>query len=292
MENRRSSSSFSKVTNRNNFSQRNDDRKINVPNNRQPGREFEKKDERFKNKNTDTLHESKEFLPRKPKFQKHNEGFHSKNKRFQSKSDFTARGKIEKSWENKVKPQIVSDLQITDGKHIGKYLHVSTSPKMHQTARHLRESMFKILFKKVKGARFLDLCAGVGTIGIEAISRGAVLSTFVERSAKMCSVIEKNLEIFEIKEGHGEVFKMEAVPFLKQMGKRRRRWDVVYFDPSFGADFEEVLKYFERGIGVERLGVLIIEHHTEMFFPENLGVMKRWRVIIQDENSLSFYEKK
>jgi 16S rRNA G966 N2-methylase RsmD len=107
----------------------------------------------------------------------------------------------------------------------------------------------------------------------------------------MGSLIKKNLEICAIKEGHGEIFEMEAVSFLKQMGKRRRRWDIVYFDPSFGADFEGVLKYFERGIGLEQFGILVIEHHTEMFFPENLGVMKRWRVVTQGENSLSFYEK-
>jgi len=291
MENRRSSSNFSKATNRNSFSQRNEDRKLNVQNNRQPSREFERKDERLKNKNADTPHESKKFLPQKPKFQKHIEEFPTKNRRFQPKDNPTARQRAIKSWESKNKPRIVSDLQITDGKHIGKHLQTSTSPKMHQTARHLRESMFKILFKKVRGARFLDLCAGVGTIGIEAISRGATLSTFVDRSAKMGSLIKKNLEICAIKEGHGEIFEMEAVSFLKQMGKRRRRWDIVYFDPSFGADFEEVLKYFERGIGLEQFGILVIEHHTEMFFPENLGVMKRWRVVTQGENSLSFYEK-
>jgi 16S rRNA (guanine(966)-N(2))-methyltransferase RsmD len=194
--------------------------------------------------------------------------------------------------KNIVKPKIVSDLQITDGKHIGKYLQASNSPKMRQTSRHLRESMFKILSKNVRGGRFLDLCSGIGTIGIEAVSRGSVISTFVDRSAKMCSLIKKNLEICQIKEGHGEVFEMEVVPFLKQMHKRNRRWDVIYFDPAFSANFEEFLEYFKRGIAIEKSGILIIEHHSEMFFPESLGVLKRWRLITRGENSLSLYEKK
>lgn len=291
MENRRSTSNFSKPTNRNNFARGNNNRKFNVPNNRQLNQEFEKKDEIFINRNAGVLHESNRFSSQKPKFQKSNKPFPAKNKRFQPRNDPSARPTAKKSWENKPKPQIVSDLQITDGKHIGKYLQVSTSPKTRQTTRHLREEMFKLLFKKVRGARFLDLCAGAGTIGIEAISRGAVVSTFVERSAKMCSLIKKNLEICAIKEGHGEVFEVEAVSFLKQM-KKRRRWDIAYFDPSFGANFEEVLEYFQRGVGLEQFGILVIEHHTEMFFPENLGVLKRWRVVTQGENSLSFYEKK
>ena len=70
-----------------------------------------------------------------------------------------------------------------------------------------------------------------GNVGIEAISRGALVCTFVERSAKMCGFIKKNLETCGIKAGHGEVFEMEAVPFLKKCRNAARYWDVVFFDP-------------------------------------------------------------
>lgn len=284
MENRRSTSNFSKAVNSERFSKPSDNTKPDVPNNRQFVREFLKKEDKFNSKNNKTTSEAKKKAPQNSKLQKY--------KKFQSKSNFNPRGKVAKSSENIVKPKIVSDLQITDGKHIGKYLQGSNSPKTRQTSRHLRESLFKILFKTVRGRRFLDLCAGIGTIGIEAVSRGSVVSTFVDRSAKMCSLIRKNLEICQIKKGHGEVFEMEAVPFLKQMSIRNRRWDVIYFDPASGANFEEVLEYFKRGIAIEKSGILVVEHHSEMFFPESLGVLKRWRVVTQGENSLSFYEKK
>ncbi len=163
---------------------------------------------------------------------------------------------------------------------------------MRPTARRIREVMFRILFRRVRAGRFLDLCAGAGTVGIEAISRGAIISTFVERSAKMCSFIKKNLESLAIKEGHGEVVEMEIVPFLKKMGKRRRQWDVVYFDPPYDANYDEVLEYFGRGIAIRPGGTLVIEHHAEMFFPEKFGVMKRWRVLLQGDTALSFYERK
>jgi 16S rRNA G966 N2-methylase RsmD len=76
------------------------------------------------------------------------------------------------------------------------------------------------------------------------------------------------------------------------MGKRRRVWDVVYFDPPYDSNYDEVLDYFSRGVAIKPHGVLVIEHHTEMFFPETFGAMKRWRVVTQGDTSLSFYERR
>lgn len=152
--------------------------------------------------------------------------------------------------------------------------------------------MFKILFRRVRAGRFLDLCAGSGTIGIEAISRGAIISTFVERSSKMCSFIKKNLESCNIKTGHGEVVEMEVLPFLKRMAKRRRFWDVVYLDAQNNDELTETLEFLKRGAAIKPHGALVIQHSAETPLPEKLGVMSRWRVVVQGEDALSFYEKK
>lgn len=214
------------------------------------------------------------------------------NSRIQPKGKFTPKNKNPKPWEKEKVVKIVSDLQVTDGKHKGRYLKKVQSQKFRPTDRRVREAMFRILFRRVKAGRFLDLCSGGGTVGIEAISRGALIATFVERSAKMCSSITENMKTLEIKDGHGEIFESECVPFLKQMEKRKRFWDVIYFDPPLDADYDEVLDYFRRGVVIKPRGVLVIEHHAEMFFPEEIGVMKRWRVVVQDETALSFYDRK
>jgi 16S rRNA (guanine966-N2)-methyltransferase len=221
-----------------------------------------------------------------------NRNFSKGYNKFQPNNRFQDRSKTTKPWEKENNIKIVSDMQITDGKHKGKYLQSTASPKVKPTVRRVRETMFKILFRKIRARRFLDLCAGAGTVGIEAISRGAMVSTFVERSAKMCSFIKKNLENCEIKTGHGEVFEIELMPFLKRMAKRRRYWDVVYFDPPLDSNYEEILDYLSRGVALNQGGTLVIEHHAEMFFPEKIGVLKRWRVVAQGETSLSFYERK
>lgn len=248
---------------------------------------FQKRDERFQTRDNRNPRDKGKYVSREE-----NGRYPAKNDRFQHKK-FVPKGKNFKPWQKEREVRIVSDMQITDGKHRGKYLKSSDSQKVRPTARRLREIMFKIIFRKVRARRFLDLCAGAGTVGIEAISRGALLGTFVERSAKMCSFIRKNMETCGINEGHGEVVELECVPFLKRMMKRKRYWDVVYFDPPYGADYEEALTYFKRGAAVApNGGVLVIEHHAEMFFPENLGPLKRRRVILQGDSALSFYERR
>ncbi len=187
------------------------------------------------------------------------------------------------------------EMQIIYGKHKGKDLQTVPSPKMRSTARRVREALFSTLYRRTRFARFLDLCSGCGSVGLEAISRGALLGTFVERSARMCTVIKKNMTTFGIKEGHGEVVETEVVPFLKKMKKRHRVWDIAFFDPPFDANYDEVLEMFSRGVALKKKrGILVVAHHTEMFFPEKMGILRRFRVINvpETDTALSFYENK
>lgn len=253
---------------------------------------FQPRDNRFQTRDEKSPPDDKRFQPRAAKFQpKTGKPFQPKGK-FQPKGRYAPKGGAARFKEPEKLIKIVSEMQITDGKLRGKYLKTTASPTVRPTARRIREVMFRILFRRIRAGRFLDLCAGSGMVGIEAISRGAIIATFVERSAKMCSFIKKNLESTGIKTGHGEVVEMEAAPFLKRMAKRRRQWDVVYYDPPYDSDYEEVLGYFAKGAAIRPKGTLVIEHHAEMFFPETFGVMHRWRVLVQGETALSFYERR
>lgn len=266
---------------------------------------YQNQNDRYQNRDDRSQPRDNRFQPREGggggggggRFQPRNDRYPPRENRFQPRGGdggrFAPKGKGFKPWEREPPPvRIVSDMQVTDGKHRGKYLQSTASEKVRPTARRIREVMFRILYRRIRAGRFLDLCAGSGTVGIEAISRGALIATFVERSAKMCSFIKKNLAACDIKEGHGEICEIEVVPFLKRMAKRRRQWDVVYFDPPYDSNYDEVLDYFSRGAAIRPGGVLVVEHHVEMFFPENFGQMKRWRVLTQGDTSLSFYERR
>jgi 16S rRNA (guanine(966)-N(2))-methyltransferase RsmD len=196
-------------------------------------------------------------------------------------------------WDHKPSVKITSDLQITDGKFRGKLLHNSASPNMTPTRHRLREMLFKLVSpRRVRGGRFLDICAGSGLVGLEAISRGAMLSTFVDRSARMCSWTKKNAAELGIKDGHAEIIESEVLPFLKQMARRRRRWDIVFFCVPTDGTGEELLKYLGRGITISTDGSLIVQHPSEMELPDALGVLHRVRTHKMDGTTLSFYDRK
>lgn len=187
---------------------------------------------------------------------------------------------------------ITSDLQVTDGKFAGKLLGNSLSPKAVTMPHPIRDSMFRIIARRVRGARFLDLCAGCGMIGLEAISRGSMLSTFVERSARAASVLRKNIEMMSIKDGHAEVAEIEAGPFIKRNAGRKRTWDIVFLSRTGGADDSELLELVSRGRIIEPGGIAVIEHSSDHPLPEKIGMLTQWRTLSKDGVSLGFYNRK
>jgi 16S rRNA (guanine966-N2)-methyltransferase len=168
------------------------------------------------------------------------------------------------------------------------------------TSDRLRETLFNVLSPRVEGARFLDLCAGTGAVGIEALSRGAAFVTFVERVHKMCALIEVNLDLLDVPEDLTEVVKCDAAEYLKRTvagGGRDWRggsepWDIVYFDPPYEADYAPVIREF--GAHASALlragGALNVEHHHKNALPDAHGNLRRWRLLKQGDSALSFYE--
>ena len=183
-------------------------------------------------------------------------------------------------------------MQILAGKYRRRYLQSTPSPKVRPTARRLREALFDFLGTKIIDARFLDLCAGSGAVGIEALSRGAAHATFVDRSAKMCRFIESNLERCEISKALTEVAQTDVGDFLRRASSSEKiSWDIAFFDPPYANDYHPVISLIGTGALLKRRsGVLIVEHHCDNQLKDSFGIMHRWRVIRQGESCLSFYE--
>ena len=145
---------------------------------------------------------------------------------------------------------------------------------------------------QIDGGRFLDLCAGSGAVGIEALSRGAAHVTFVDRSRRMCALIEKNLYTLGV-EDEVEVVLAEASEFLRRYAEKQALvFDIVFFDPPYATDYEGVLKYF--GEHATRLlaedSLVIVEHHKKRDLKEKFSRVHRYRTLKQGDSLLSFYQ--
>jgi 16S rRNA (guanine(966)-N(2))-methyltransferase RsmD len=166
--------------------------------------------------------------------------------------------------------------------------------QVRPTSDRLRETLFNVLAPRIEGTRFLDLCAGSGAVGIEALSRGAAHATFVDRSRKMCGLVESNLDLCGVPEDETEVVMSEAAEFLRRAHARGSEgWDVIYFDPPYALDYLPVLLLIgtPESTLLKEDGVLIAEHHHKNELRDEVGSLRRWRIIKQGDSSLSFYER-
>lgn len=165
---------------------------------------------------------------------------------------------------------------------------------LRPTARRLREILFERLASRIEGARFLDLCAGSGAVGLEALSRGAAHVTFVESSARACDFIRANLKACGVARARAEVLEEEVLNFLRREAEdEERRWDLAFYDPPYSSDYGPVLSLLGAGAALEpRRGALVVEHHCEKRPGETQGVLRRWRLVRQGESCLSFYERR
>ena len=185
-------------------------------------------------------------------------------------------------------------MRIIAGKFRGRKLKSPPSPQTRPTSDRLRETLFNILAPRIEDARFLDLCAGTGAVGIEALSRGAAQVTFVDQSREMCVLIKANLEPLKVHQDEIEIVTAEASAFLRRrIKKQAESFDIIFFDPPYAADYEVVLDYISEH--AEQLlsegGVMVVEHDKKRELREEAGQLKRYRVVKQGDSALSFYQR-
>jgi len=177
-------------------------------------------------------------------------------------------------------------MRVIAGQFKGRNLKSPPSMDVRPTSDRLRETLFNVIAARVPGVRFLDLCAGTGAVGIEALSRGAAHATFVDRSRRSCQLIEANLELCKVPEEQRDIYCAEAMEFVKQT---RENWDLVFLDPPYETDYTRILHLLGSRPLLSDGGLLIVEHHHKTDLQETIGKLRRTRVLKQGDSSLSFY---
>jgi 16S rRNA (guanine(966)-N(2))-methyltransferase RsmD len=118
--------------------------------------------------------------------------------------------------------------------HLGaRRLKAPAGKGVRPTSDRVREALFAML-GELDGASVLDLFAGSGALGIEALSRGAAGVVFVERDAAAVAVLKENLKTLQIEPGEAEVRRADALGALRIAGARKETYDLVFIDPPYG----------------------------------------------------------
>jgi 16S rRNA (guanine966-N2)-methyltransferase len=150
-------------------------------------------------------------------------------------------------------------LRIVGGKFRGRNLKTPNTDNTRPTTSMLREALFNICSGHIEGARFLDLFAGSGAMGIEAISRGAIFTTCVELDAKAYQCIKANVELLGI-EQQVQPLKMDV---LKALPRLLSPYDIIYVDPPYDQEMLNVLRSIAQHTLLSPSGELFVEQRYD-----------------------------
>ncbi|MFY9554176.1 MAG: 16S rRNA (guanine(966)-N(2))-methyltransferase RsmD [Blastocatellia bacterium] len=183
-----------------------------------------------------------------------------------------------------------SDMRVIGGIHRGRRLRTTGGLAVRPTSDRLRETLFNVLGDRIKGSCFLDICAGSGAVGIEALSRGAGQATFIDRSRASCAVIDANLSTLGLSL-EAIVINRDAAAALNRLDRNSKYFDIVFFDPPYSsAIYDQVM----HQLGSRRLlfdgSLVIVEHLAKAPPGAEYGKLRMFRLLKQGESALAFYE--
>ena len=185
-------------------------------------------------------------------------------------------------------------MRVIAGKYRGRPLRSLRGMDIRPTSDRLRETLFNVLTagnpEALAGTVWLDLFAGTGAVGIEALSRGAKQVYFVETSSAAAKVIEQNLQSLEIAQGY-KLLREDLSGVLWRLQRQHVAADVVFLDPPYRMRnaYEETLTALSDSSLVWAM-TLVIAEHEKKFDPGNeFGSLLRVRKLTQGNAALSFY---
>ncbi len=181
-------------------------------------------------------------------------------------------------------------MRVIAGEAKGRQLKVPKRKGVRPTSDYLRESLFGILGSSVRGVRFLDLYAGSGAVGIEALSRGGAEVVFLEQDPACLRVLRENVERTGL--GQSRLLAGDVLRVLPRLARRRERFDIIFLDPPYGIGLaRRTLDIVASGDLLRPDGVLIVEHFAKEPLPERIGNLHRIRERAHGQTVLSFYAR-
>jgi 16S rRNA (guanine966-N2)-methyltransferase len=182
-----------------------------------------------------------------------------------------------------------NSMRVISGKFRGRKLRGPRGLQQRPTSDRLRETLFDILGPAVSGTVLLDVFAGTGAVGLEALSRGAREVVFIESSAEASDLIRKNLELCGVTTAY-RIIQRDVFAALRALGRQGFRADTIFLDPPYEwQTYRDLLEtVFSVGL-VDRESRVIVEHHCKAALPGTAERFERTRIVRQSDKCLSFY---
>ncbi|HOF02696.1 MAG TPA: 16S rRNA (guanine(966)-N(2))-methyltransferase RsmD [Atribacterota bacterium] len=160
-------------------------------------------------------------------------------------------------------------MRIIAGLYRGFILQSFSGKSIRPTPGKVREAIFDIIGAKIVGAEFLDLFAGTGAMGIEAISRGAKSVTFVEIDKRAVVLLQNNLKKID-QNMFDNIYKMDYLKALKLFNSAKNSFDIIFLDPPYYKDyFQSSLKVIEEGSILKDNSLIIVQHPIRLTVKNN-----------------------
>jgi 16S rRNA (guanine966-N2)-methyltransferase len=181
-------------------------------------------------------------------------------------------------------------VRVIAGKFRSRHLKSPGTLRLRPTSDRLRETLFNVLGPSVEDSLFVDLYAGTGAIGIEAVSRGAREVIFVESHARSARLIRANLESLGI-HGGALVVESDAIAGLKRIASQHLLADFIFLDPPYDEADEHLraLEFLDESHLIAPYGLVVVEHRVQTELPERFDRLECSRLLEQGDAALSFY---
>lgn len=183
---------------------------------------------------------------------------------------------------------------VAKGRRIGfqkAFLRGSEDDELRPTSSKVREALFDILRNVLPGASFLDLYAGTGGVGIEALSRGAARVVFVEPNTVRVRIINRLVSEFQLKD-RSKVIKGKALDYVTRGALRDQGFDIIFLDPPYqSGELMKVLPSIGKGKILREGGTVIAEHFFKTDLPDEINTLRMVKHYHYGDTVLTLYRR-
>ena len=189
-------------------------------------------------------------------------------------------------------------MRIGSGRFRGRKLHAPKGQETRPTGARLKKSLFDVLSAELENARVLDLFAGAGALGLEALSRGAAEAMFVENGRRAAEAIQKNIDELGVA-ACAELRVLSVRSALSWLAEQDRSFDLVFADPPYRSqrssskadELKKLLKVLGESSLVTEDGRVVVEHHHKLELKKRYGALELARRLKTGESCFTLYAR-